>query len=167
MSEQPRKAEEIFINRLIKTCTDRGFRAELRRYWSPATRYYAYPVLGHLGVLGKSNLPEAITAALYAIHPQHLNKSSSVGKACHDLAAKSGVDSFDRHFRRLLACDELDEVGACLQRVFKRMEREGIALDYVQLLWDLRKWRRKAEEVKTDWAKDFWQVPEEAQPSAK
>lgn len=40
---------DVFLDRLIKTTADRGNRAALRKYWSPATRHQAYPILGQLG----------------------------------------------------------------------------------------------------------------------
>jgi len=50
MNETPKPANDAFIERLVKICADRGSTAALRRFWSPATRHYAYPILGHLDV---------------------------------------------------------------------------------------------------------------------
>ncbi len=77
------------------------------------------------------------------------------------------MDSYERHFRRLLSCDaaDLEEVGQQLHRLIKRIERESIPLDYNKLLWDFRNWRNKSDKVKTDWSRDFWQAPSEAELS--
>jgi CRISPR type I-E-associated protein CasB/Cse2 len=123
--------------------------------------------LGRLGALGEPKLADAITATLYAENPHHQLGGSSLGKALLRLAGGStqahGFDSFERHFRRLLACNagDLEEVGEQLHRLFKRLERENISLDYNRLLWDLRSWRNKSEDIKTRWARDFWQAPSE------
>jgi CRISPR type I-E-associated protein CasB/Cse2 len=148
-----------FIKKIIEACDDRGTRAELRRYWSPTTRHYAYPHLGHLQALGEHKKPDAYIAALYAVHPNH-SYGPNLGSACRKLAGDKGFDSFERHFRRLLASESLDDVADQLYRIFKRMERESIPLDYEKLLWNLRSWNKKSEDVKTNWAMGFWNAPE-------
>ena len=55
----------------------------------------------------------------------------------------------------------ISELGGQLHRIFKRLERERIALDYNKLAWNLRNWGKKADEVKTRWAMDFWKAPAE------
>lgn len=155
------QSNEPFIDQLLKVCLDRGHRAELRRYWSEGTRHYAFPVLGRLGALGDHKVPDALTAALYAENPNHLLGGRSLGSAALRLGGGEAFDSMERHFRRLLACDagELKELGNQLHRLFIRFEREAISLDYNRLLWDLRRWPKNAEDIKTRWACDFWQAP--------
>lgn len=160
--------QDPLIEKLVKTCDDRGNRAELRRFWSPATLHYAYPVLGRLGIFNQRNPgaitrnPDAITAALYAVSPHHAPNGLRVGQACRKLAGDKGFESFEKHFRRLLASEDLQEVGDQLHRIFKRLDRDSIALDYNRLLWNLRKWNKESGEIKTRWAMDFWQAPAEA-----
>lgn len=160
MTDTAKSKNDAFVDRLIKICGDRGSTAELRRFWSPTTRHYAYPVLGRLGV-ANPQLPDAIVAALYAINPHHANGGATIGKACLNLAGDSGFESFQPHMRRLLSSDDLPELGGQLHRIFKRLERERIALDYNKLAWNLRNWGKKADEVKTRWAMDFWKAPAE------
>lgn len=172
MKTESTLVNEPFIDQLLKLCSDRGHRAELRRYWSLGTRHYAYPVIGRLGVMSEPKLADAITAALYSVNPNHQLGGASPGKALLQLAGgndkANGFDSFERHFRRLLACEDgdLQEVGDQLHRLFKRLERETISLDYNRLLWDLRSWRNKSDDIKTRWARDFWQAPSEQEMSA-
>lgn len=165
-----------FVAALVRECSDRGTRAELRRYWSERTRHYAYPVLGKLRAL--DNAPRVIGAALFAAHDRdhsraHRKGGASVGGAFLYLAGggrtKPAYESTERHFRRLLACHSLEDLGAQLHRLVKRLEREGYPLDYERLLRDLRFWRKNAERVKTDWSLDFWQAKaasETTQPNA-
>lgn len=148
-----------FLNHLIRICDDkanRSDRAALRRYWSPTTRYMAYPVLGKLGAL--EDRRKCVLAALYAEHPGH-QTGQTVGKAALALGKReNGEHPYDRHFRRLLACEELEELGQQLHRLVKRLEREGVGLDYGELHFDLNKWAKHRERVKIDWAAGFWQV---------
>ncbi len=164
----PPPDDEPLIGQLLRLREDRGLTAHLRKYWSPTSRLsYAVPVLGRLRIIGK--LPDEITAALFAEHCRqsllHQPGGPTLGRACLRLAGGSpqadGFESFDRHFRRLLACESLDELGNQLARIVKRLQRDGIPLDYNRLLWDLRDWPDASDQVKTHWAMDFYQAPAE------
>ena len=157
-NETPKKPDEPLVQDIVAVCRERGAAAELRRYWSPATRHYAFPVLGRIRVRDPRS-PDAITAALYATNPNHKPGGLRPGKALQQFAR--GEESFDAHVRRLLASDSLEEVGSQLQRLFVRLEGTGIALDYNRLLWDLRNWSSHSEDVKTAWGKDYWMSPKE------
>ena len=146
---------------LQRILADRGNRAALRRYWSPTTRHQSYPLLGQLGALraGSAITPKAILAALYAEHPE-AQTGQSVGKAALRLGdRKEGEHPYDRHFRRLLACDSLDDLAQQLHRLVKRLHRESIGLDYAELHKNLNYWANYREDVKVRWAADFWQAP--------
>lgn len=167
------KQNEDFVAALIKVCADRGLRAAMRRWWSAGTRHYAYPVLGKLFALDDDR--KTLVAALYAVHakdsaPAHVSGGHSIGSAALKLAGGStsanGFDSMERHFRRLLAAEYLDDLVPQLHRLVKRLEREAIPLDYAKLLGDLRQFRNNPEAVKTRWALAFWQAPAEQPTSA-
>jgi CRISPR system Cascade subunit CasB len=158
IQKTPENPDEELIQKLVATCRDRGSSAELRRYWSPATRHYAFPVLGRIGVASPRSA-DAVTAALYALNPRHHAGGLRPGQALQRFAG--GEDSFDAHVRRLLASDDLDDVADQLQRLFVRLDREGISLDYNRLLWDLRNWAKQSEDVKTRWGQDYWMSSKE------
>jgi CRISPR system Cascade subunit CasB len=162
------KQNEDFVAALIKVCADRGLRAAMRRWWSEGTRHYAYPILGKLFALDDDR--KTLVVALYSVHvkdskPAHVSGAHSIGSAALKLAGGSasanGFDSMERHFRRLLAAETLDDLGPQLHRLIKRLEREAIPLDYARLLGDLRQFRNNPESVKTRWAVAFWQAPAE------
>lgn len=154
-----------FIDRIAKVCEDRGDRASLRRYWSETARHQAYPVLGRLGALRDDR--KTILAALFAEHPNH-QPGLGVGKAALALGErKEGEHPYDRHFRRLLACDTLDDLGHQLHRLVKRLARDGVGLDYAALHQKLNFWANYSERVKVDWAAEFWQTPLPANPNAE
>lgn len=149
--------EDPFLTRLQSIAGDRGNRAALRRYWSPATRHQAYPLLGQLGALRDER--KTILAALFAEHPEH-HKGQTVGKAALRLGdRKDGEHPYDRHFRRLLACDSLEELALQLHRLVKRLCCEGVGLDYAELHKNLNYWANYREHVKVGWAAGFWQAP--------
>ena len=160
------KQNDDFVAALIKVCADRGLRAALRRWWSKGTRHYAYPILGKIFALDDER--KTLVAALYAVHskdsaPAHVSGAHSIGSAALKLGgggtSANGFDSMERHFRRLLSAESLDDLGPQLHRLVKRLERESIPLDYARLLGDLRQFRNSPEAVKTRWAIAFWQAP--------
>lgn len=141
---------------------DRGERAALRKYWSETTKGFSYPPLGKLNAIG--NTPKSIIAALYAEHPAN-RRGINIGSAARALGVSSdGEHPYERHFRRLLACDDIYELGWQLHRLVKRLARTPggpIALDYQQLLIDLYIWCKtsepqKRERLKVRWAASFW-----------
>lgn len=149
--------QNTFLPRLQKIVDDRGNRAALRRYWSPTTRHQSYSVLGLLHALQDDR--KTILAALFAEHPEH-QVGQTIGKAALRLGdRKDGEHPYDRHFRRLLACDSLDDLAHQLHRLVKRLQREGIPLDYELLHKNLNFWANYSEDVKVRWAADFWQAP--------
>lgn len=149
--------QNTFFPRLQKIVDDRGNRAALRRYWSSATRHQAYPQLGQLNALHDAR--KTILAALFAEHPMH-QAGLSIGKAALRLGdRKDGTHPYDNHFRRLLACDSLDDLAHQLHRLVKRLQRDGIGLDYQMLHKNLNFWANYSDNVKVDLAADFWQAP--------
>lgn len=159
MSTDTKPDHTAFISKLQKLMEDRGHRAALRKYWSPTTRHQAYPVLGFLNALNDER--KTIAAALFAEHPEH-RPNISPGKAALLLGDRKGDDHpYDRHFLRLLACDDLSDLGQQLHRLVKRLSREGIGLDYADLHKRLNFWANYRDEVKRRWAADFWQAPQE------
>lgn len=154
---------DAFLDNLTRAVADRGKQAALRKYWSPATRYHAYPILGQLG--GLTDVRKAVVAALYAEHPQHV-EGVTLGRAAFLLGKpQDGEHPYDRHFRRLLACEELGtvadpgELPLQLHRLVRRLAREPVRLDYRELHKNLNFWAQWREDVKLRWAADFWQAP--------
>jgi CRISPR type I-E-associated protein CasB/Cse2 len=146
-----------FLDHLRKVTEDRGKRAALRRYWSPVTRHQAYPILGELRALDDKR--KTLIATLYAEHPEH-RPNIGIGTAARQLGKpKDGEHPYERHFRRLLACESDENLGQQLHRLVKRLAREAIGLDYADLHKRLNFWANYREEVKVRWAAEFWQAP--------
>lgn len=159
MATQEKPDHAAYITRVTNALGDnrRGDRAALRRYWSPTTRHQSYPILGKLSALGDNR--KTILCALFAEHPLH-KIGNTVGKAALFLGdRKDGNHPFDKHFRRLIASDDLVDLGTQLHRLVRRLSRESIALDYAALHRDLNFWGNYPDRVKLDWAGQFWQAP--------
>lgn len=158
--------ESTFIDRLRRDLDGdrrRAERALLRRYWSPATRTQAYPILGQLGAIDDAR--KAFVATLYAENPLH-QAGLGVGKAALRLGdRREDEHPYDRHFRRLLACQELGDVEnpgelpQQLHRLVKRLAGEGVGLDFAELHKNLNFWRDYRDRVLLRWASEFWGAP--------
>jgi CRISPR type I-E-associated protein CasB/Cse2 len=153
---------EDLTRKLLVHADDRALMAHLRRWWSPATRHYAYPVIAKLaGGQALDDIPLCTVAALFAEHPQDDKKSRNLGTTCREIAGKER-ETFETHFRRLLACQDLEtDLAPVLHRIAKRAKKEGKGINYSQLHHDLARWKNNAEKIKTAWAKEFWSVPSE------
>ncbi|MDQ8189674.1 type I-E CRISPR-associated protein Cse2/CasB [Roseibacillus persicicus] len=156
MSNDTRPDHSAYLTRLSKALAHRGDRAALRRYWSETTRHQSYPVLGKIGALEDKR--KTILAALYAEHPEQ-RLGISIGKGALRLGKREdGNHPYDKHFRRLLASDDLEDLAQQLHRLVKRLSREGIGIDYELLQKNLNFWANYREDVKLRWAADFWQA---------
>jgi CRISPR type I-E-associated protein CasB/Cse2 len=100
------------------------------------------------------------TAAGFAIH-QRTSDAGNMGTTMRALATgegrgEDGLATFDARFRRLLACAGSTEVCDHLTGILRAAERNGIAINFVQLLLDLQSW---GERVKVQWATEYWGHP--------
>ncbi len=107
--------------------------------------------------------------ALFAWHRRHHAGASNFGATCRALAGDQR-ETFDTHFRRVLAADRIEDLIEVLRRHLLRAATEGVALDYKQLGIDLLQWRKSpdaARKVKVRWAKEYFRAPsEESAPDA-
>jgi CRISPR system Cascade subunit CasB len=154
--------EERFVHSVIRQCQqDKGLAARLRRGDNPATEYQSWELLAFFGVdleREHQRLPFVTMAAAIARAKVERNGSLSLGRA---LAAcfEDGRDSSQAkaRLRRLLACDELAELCRILRPLFSLIEsKAGQPLDYVRLLKQLRRFPFNTQQVKAQWAQDFY-----------
>lgn len=158
-NDTPNRAAR-FLERLRKISNDRGKMAALRRAASPSTERQAWPVIYSLGE-DISNLAACTVGALYAQHPEEDRQAFSFGTTCRRIATDNGKDfeipdSFDRRFRRLLACDSADDVAGQLKAWIRFASAKGIGVNYEKLFWDLLAWNNHADRIKLEWARGFW-----------
>jgi CRISPR type I-E-associated protein CasB/Cse2 len=154
-----------FLAKLRKIANDRGKMAALRRGASEATQQQAWPVIAHLGE-DIGNFAACTVGAFFAEHPEEENKSWSLGTTCRRIALEgvSGYDipdSFDKRFRRLLACDTAVEVAGQFKTWVRFAKAKGIRVNYEQMFWDLDGWEKRADDIKLQWARGFWPARKE------
>lgn len=142
---------------------DRGPLANLRRWWSPATRHYAFPVIARLAGGSALDRPEiCLVAALFAEHSEHSPKTGDLGATCRRIAGKN-PDSFEAHFRRLLSSQDLaSDLAPNLLKIIRRAKKDSLPVNYEKLEDDLRRWSysaENAERIKIQWAKSYYSVP--------
>ena len=132
MSETKRSPKERaaqFVGALRRARNDRGKLAALRRGLTDNPRMHvdAWPVVAGLG----GDIGQRVfvaTAALFATHPEESN-ARNFGETCRRIAQGDGkeiADSFERRFRRLLACDDVADVTGQLRSWVRLAASKGV-----------------------------------------
>jgi CRISPR type I-E-associated protein CasB/Cse2 len=158
-SNNPSRAAR-FLAALRRAQSDRGKMASLRRAASPATERQAWPVIHHLGE-DIRNAAALTIGALFAQHPKEDDSVFSFGATCRRIATDNGrereiPESFERRFRRLLACDSVADVTGQLKPWIRFAAAKGIGVNYERLFNDLAYWEKSSEEIRIRWAVGFW-----------
>ncbi len=157
--EQVKK--ESIINTIIKRCeADSAFRAALRRADNPDTEYQSWEYIAQYGAnleFSDSRLAYAIIFAAVARDAKGkdgtLNLGTSLLKAYDDNRDSAPARS---KLRRLLACDSVDEVCGVLRSILKLIGSKAVRISYETLLYDLKGFHSKGEQVKARWAQSFF-----------
>jgi CRISPR system Cascade subunit CasB len=106
----------------------------------------------------------ALVAALFASHPRH-EQGVRLGDAFRELRDETARGSAEKRFVALLDSEREDLPGRLRQAVFLLRSYE-VALDWEQLLTDLRRWDQPSHPVQRDWARRFWQERRAETPAA-
>jgi CRISPR type I-E-associated protein CasB/Cse2 len=162
---------ESFVARLLRWKDDRGALASLRcglRSQS-ALRRRAWPLLAQLTSLESPMLIIFQTVAgLWAADPDsHRAGFGDFGVTCRKLRGEH--ESFDLRFRRLLACDDREELCERLVPVALAAQAKGIVVDYDRIFSDLQYFAGAGRDrVRTHWAQSYWGTSEiEAEPETQ
>lgn len=158
----PASREERFVAGLLKLCAEsKGMAARLRRADNPATEYQSWEVLAAYGVdleQERERLPFVSVAAAIAKAKTEYNGSLGLGRAiaaCYENGNAS--DQAKARLRRLLACDDLPELCRILRPVLSLIDSKlGQPLDYMRLLKQLRRFPFNAQQVRAQWAQEFY-----------
>lgn len=168
----PKERAARFVDRLRGIRHDRGQMAALRRGLSPTTVMDAWPVVvllgGDIGSPGESVFVDI--AALFASHPEE-SKARNFGETCRaialsDASQKAIPDSYERRFRRLLACGDTADVVGQVRSWGRLAAAKGVGINYESLFADLWNWRWYAGDIRVSWARGFWHSDKAATPSA-
>lgn len=161
-TQAPASREERFVNGVVQRCQqDKGLAARLRRADNPATEYQSWELLVGYGIDLEDDLQRlpfvTITAAIAKAKVKH-NGNLSLGRAiaaCYIDGRDS--DQAKARLRRLLACDDLAELCRMLRPLFSLIDsKAGQPLDYLRLLRQLRRFGFAAQQVKAQWAQEFY-----------
>ena len=159
--ETPDKAS-AFVHFIAKRCQqDKGLAAALRRADNPATEYQSWEVLAGFQVeLDKpwQRLPYAAIAAAIAKAKIEQNGSTGIGRAiasCYEEGNAS--DQAKAKLRRLLSSSSVEEACRILRPLFSLIEnKSNLQLDYSRLLKQLLKFNWQDQQIKSQWAQDFY-----------
>lgn len=157
--------EERFVCGVIQRCQeDKGIAARLRRGDNPATEYQSWELLASFGVdLEKDyqRLPFITVAAAIAKAKAEHNGGLSLGQAIASSYEKGrDSDQAKARLRRLLACDDLPELCRILRSLFSLIDsKSGQSLDFIRLLKQLRRFAYNDQQVKAQWAQEFYGMP--------
>lgn len=71
-----------------------------------------------------------------------------------------GSDQAKARLRRVLACDDLPELCRILRPLFSLIDSKvGQPLDYVRLLNQLNRFSYNSQQIKAQWAQEFYGQP--------
>jgi CRISPR system Cascade subunit CasB len=163
--EHYQERNERFVNGVLQQCQqDKGLAARLRRADNPATEYQSWELLAAYSIdleYDYKRLPFVTIAAAMAKSKAERNGSLNLGRA---IAAcyKDGRDSSQAkaRLRRLLACSDLTEVSRILRSLFSLIDsKAGQPLDFIHLLGQLRRFSNNDQQVKAQWAQEFYGQP--------
>lgn len=160
---------ERFVAGIAKRCNlgNKGFAAKLKRADNPATEYQCWDILAQFNIQldnPHKRLPYVTIAAAIAKSKAKENGKKRFGKAiadCYD----DGRDSSPAiaRLRRLLACDDMFEVCEILRPIFSLIaSKGGKTLDFVRLLKQLKSFPFDPQDIKSQWAQEFYWLPAKA-----
>lgn len=162
LQKQRSSREARFVESVLNRCQkDKGLAARLRRADNPATEYQSWELLAGFGVdLEKDweRLPFAAVAAQIAKAKAEHNGNLSLGRALA-MAYREGnqSDQSKARLRRLLACDEINELCRILRPMLSLIDsRVSQPLDYTRLLTQLHRFGLDAQRIKAQWAQEFY-----------
>ncbi|VVO99384.1 hypothetical protein PS862_02761 [Pseudomonas fluorescens] len=157
--------DERFVSGVIQQCIqNKGLAARLRRADNPATEYQSWELLAAYGIdleFEQQRLPFITVAAAIAKAKTEHNGALKLGRAIA-ICYENGSDSNQAkaRLRRLLACDDLSELCRILRPLFSLIDsKAGQSLDYLRLLKQLRRFSFNAQQVKAQWAMEFYGQP--------
>lgn len=162
MSTQIKNRSTAFVDYLFqRNQNDKGFAARMRRADNPATEWYSWDTLVNFNVNLTSvneRLPFQLIAAAVSRSSQQANGSLKFGQAIAGAFPDGNQnDQAKMRLRRLLACDNTEEVCRILRPLLSLIQsRGGKPLNYAALLEDLR-WFSLP--VKARWAQQFYGKP--------
>lgn len=148
----------------LEQSDNRGALAALRRGLgkSPGSEPLMYPyIIPELAALRvEDEAPYYVVASLFALHPLAGGRGR-MGGHLRELWRQSGATepppNIERRFVMLLSAHPND-VYKLIQPVVNLLKGGGVAVDWFQLLYDLKRWQEQESRsvVRRAWAHEFW-----------
>jgi len=148
------------------TSQSRGALARLRRATlSPNGTVAAYRYVAPHMPADEDASDYLLIGSLFGLNPRHVgDRTRNLGTVCADLGRQedSSISSAaDRRFTAMLSSRRSDLLPH-LRRVVMMADRQGLAIDYVRLFYDLRRWESEAMVSQLAWARSFYPMKAEA-----
>lgn len=172
MSENKATREEAFVAWLVERAraNDRGTLAALRRGLgkTPGTvpAMYPYIVPWTSEILARNADCFYLVASLFASHPAATD-TGNFGTTFRTIASmrqkRTGrePESLSRRFVALLDCNS-EELPYMLRQAVALASADDVAINWTQLLRDIRYWEHPDRFVQRKWAENFWAAEEQS-----
>jgi CRISPR system Cascade subunit CasB len=160
--------------------TDSGAKAVFKRAMSgePNHIWKTYEFLPYIGEKSEWKekhiwIPVACLSVFYPQPISEVKQRRDFGYSCWSLQKEIQRGSPDakgvaRRFRALLDTS-LEDIQTPLTALVRQMKAKEVAIDYPQLLADLRQWEHPNQYIQDRWARAFWGAPlslsNEAEPA--
>jgi len=156
-----------YLEYLRKRTEDRGVKSDLRRsVQCEELEHRVYSVIAPFCNLTSDTgrLIHLYIGGLYALHPKHDPKMGNFGSSLKNLVSKinngrittEDLERFAPRFNDLIVCRELDQLCKKLLQLVRRLDNEGIPVNYETLYCDLSYWGKWGERVRRSWAQSYW-----------
>ncbi len=147
---------------------DRGALAALRRGLgsAPGTMPLMYPQI--LPWAPQNRQAEDvcyILGSLFALHPEpggngNLGTAFKTMKLLEKRSGRKEHESLERRFVALLNCHR-DDLPNHLRQAVSLLKSKDVPINWGRLLKDILSWNHESHFVQQQWAREFWQQPQE------
>jgi CRISPR system Cascade subunit CasB len=147
---------DSIVERLKRWKNDRGALANLRCALRPNLKTRAWPLLAQMASLeGPLAVAYETVCGLWASSTESHKQIGNFGVTCRKI--RGDHESFDLRFRRLLSCDDREELCSRIVPVALAAQAKGIAIDYDLLFADIKFFGGDGlDRVRTSWAQAYW-----------
>ena len=149
-AQPDRKPEDLareFVAFLRQNASNKAVMSPLKAAITPSRIQQAWPILARFG--GIDSPAHEIVGPFFAYHPKDTNQGN-MGTTCSRLCIKN--PTFEARFKRLLACEDRQELAEHLRRMLLAAKAKGTPVNWERLFIDIRYW---GDRTRADWARNF------------
>jgi CRISPR system Cascade subunit CasB len=159
MTAEPDITLHPFVTYLEGMSEDRAVLAELRRGLgrAPGEAVGMFPYIVPFIRSAYDEADHYLIASLFALHPVSTQRGN-MGDHLYAYTQEVGDDAATtRRFTQLLR-QRRDSLDPLLRQHISLLKSRDIAVNWHQLMWDLRWWDEAARRVQKRWASAYWKV---------